>query len=181
MPFSDREARETQARALAIIARVTREAPASRRKPQAARVARLRKALDSRKPPAERLALVRELLPSERGKEQRVVVWAHACALEVNSGGLPMLFERFRRREIGRIDRALESIGARVTRRALANLLARMDDLVEAGSSWRAASEELERSPVARRTKVSRDRYVDEMEQRLLAYCAANLAELAQP
>lgn len=179
MRFTDKETKATQARALAIINSVTREASSTGRAAVARRAGRIAKILSGKKPDHERLALVAGLLPAENRKAQQTLVWGHACALEINSAGLPILFERFSRQEIARIDRALDTIGARTTRQALARLRARLDKAIAGGKRRLDASEELGNDPAVKRITKQSDKYVREIERRLLAYCKKHVEELA--
>jgi hypothetical protein len=163
--LTDREARRIQAWVRRSHDRIARQAPALRRQPLDRRAARLRRVLERAGPIEDKLQQLRELLPAETGKAQQVLVWGYACMLEVNSAGLPMLFDRFSAAERRRIDRALEAIGARATRRAFAGL----------GERFRAGTLT---DALAKRATRQSAKQVREIESRLLEYCQAHLEEL---
>jgi hypothetical protein len=163
--LADREARRTQASVRRSHDRIARQAPALRGRPLAKRLARFRRVVNSASPLPDKLQQLRELLPGETGRAQQVLVWGHACALEVNSAGLPILFDRFSAAELRRIDRALEAIGARATRRAFERLRERF----RRGTLTDAAEKRATRQSPAQ---------VREIESRLLDYCQANLEGL---
>jgi hypothetical protein len=162
---------------LAQLAKSSAAQRAQRRRKPEQRVAVLRRALEGTAPVSDRLSTVRELLVSERNKPQQVVVWVHACILETNSAGLSILVDRFNRKEIARIDRALDTIGATVTRKALAQILARVERGLASGKTWTDASDAAhQRSPsIARKS----GQYVTEMERCLLTYCQDHVEKLA--
>jgi hypothetical protein len=145
-----------------------------RPKPQTTRLAAIRKALASDDP----LSGVREAI-AEENKQQRVVVWAYACILETSSAGLTILFERFTPPEILKIERALAAIGAAQTAADLRTLRQAFENAVDAGSSREDASDGLHESAAGRAINRKYERQAQEMEARLLAYCAEHERELA--
>jgi hypothetical protein len=145
-----------------------------RPKPRTTRLAAIRKALASDDP----LASVREAI-AEENKEQMVVVWAYACILETSSAGLTILFERFTPPEIVKIERALAAIGAAQTAADLRILRHDFEKAVDAGSSREDASDALSGSATGRTIDRKCELQVQEMEARLLAYCAEHERELA--
>jgi hypothetical protein len=139
-----------------------------------ARMAMIRDALASSEP----LASVREVI-AESNREQKTVVWAYACLLEANSAGLTILFDRFTPAEIGRIERALVEIGATGTASNLRSLRQAVEKTIAGGASRAKASEALGDSATGKAIDSDHHAQVQEIEAKLLAYCAEHERELA--
>lgn len=90
--------------------------------------------------------------------------WGYACVLETSSGGLSILLDRFAEDELDRIEQALKTIGATAT----------LADLRAARKAF-AKGAESEISRFDRR----HDAHVQEMEEKLLAFCRAHPDDLA--
>jgi hypothetical protein len=142
--------------------------------PDAAQLRRVRRALATKEP----LVNVREAI-AERNREQKVVVWAFACILETGAAGLPILLDRFTRAELGRIEAALEEIGARVAVKELRALRRAFEKARGAGKSRYVASDAVGGSRLGRAVTRRHATHVEEMEARLLAYCRQHVERLA--
>ena len=138
------------------------------------RIAVVEKALASSEP----LAKVREAI-AETNEEQRVVMWAFACLLETNSAGLSILLDRFTGPELGRMEKALDTIGAKRTLADLRKLRQAFVAARHSGQSRDDAAEAVDRGALGRASARAREAHVREMEDRLLSFCKAHVAELA--
>jgi hypothetical protein len=127
---------------------------------------------------SEPLAKVREVI-AETNKEQRVVVWAFACVLETHSAGLLILLDRFTGAELGRMEKALDAIGAKRTLADLRKLRRAFEAARHSGQSTDNAPEAVDRSALGRAIARTREAHVREVEERLLSFCKAHVAELA--
>jgi hypothetical protein len=145
--------------------------------PAHARLATIRKALASADA-FSALTTIREAIAEENGA-QKVVVWAHACILETSSAGLTILFDRFTLPEIGRIERALVRIGAARTASDLKGLRTVFERAVDGGRPALDAADDLNESELGKTMDKAYRAHVQEMETKLLAYCAQHAQELA--
>ena len=145
---------------------------------QAKSVAALRKALQANEP-VEALAQVRELVPDDGEGPQQVIVYAYACILEVNSAGLPILFDRFEDDELAKCQAAFEAIGAKRTQEAFRALHALFEHALAEGKDRFEASDWVAEHPDARPIARQSDVHVSELESALLAYCARHVEDIA--
>ena len=139
------------------------------------RLPALQRALASNEP----LAQIRSLIPDDGADEQEVVASALACIQETRSSGLSILFDRFDDDELEKIDHSLESIGAERPLAEFRKLAEAFQRAIANDEDRQDAAERLVAEADSQRIDRASESLVQEMEEKLLAYCQRNVEALA--
>ena len=139
------------------------------------RLPALQRALASNEP----LTQIRSLIPDDGTNEQEVVVSAFACIQETRSSGMSILFDRFDDDELEKIDHSLECIGAERPLAEFRKLAEAFQRAIANDEDRQDAAERLVAEADSQRIDRASEALVQEMEEKLLAYCQRNVEALA--